>query len=316
MTLRSKARMNQNEKHGTGRRMAPSAQPALAAGIATASASAIGLLAWSLVPEGDARAALVAAPFLLAPFAVAAATWVASQRSLHDLLDPMARDVEHLFSTEAAVPVLPNALETAPLAAALERSRLAVADRSRTGKIHAAVARLLGAGISRLAEGDYKVRITVDLPELYRPYQDDFNRAMENLETTLASATTLGATLSDHADEIATAAGQLAKRAEKLAERIEADLATIEQDQETDPQEALKLARHTLGGARVAAQRNIEAARGFEVIAQHLVAQAECHASPQAIEEEHIPALEEQPVYPAPVAVATSIGSAALKLDH
>lgn len=307
--------MNQNEQHGTGRRMAPAAHPALAAGIATASASAIGLLAWSLVPEGEARAVLVVAPFLLAPFAVAAATWVASRRALHELLDPMTRNVERLFATETAVPVLPNALETAPLAAALERSRLAVADRSRTGKIHAAVARLLGAGISRLAEGDYKVRITVDLPELYRPYQDDFNRAMENLEAMLAASTSPDARLAAQAGDIAAAAEQLAKRAEKLAQRIEDDLATIEQTAPADPQEALKVACHTLNGARVAAQRNIDAAHSFAAMANHLSALAEGNEPPQAIEDEDVPAHEAPPVFPAPAAAAASIGNAALKMD-
>lgn len=307
--------MNQNDKHGAGPRMAPSAGPAIAAGSATACASLVGFAIWGLLPEGDARAVLVAAPFLLAPFGVATAVWVASQRALHALLDPIAENVERLFEADSAVPVLPNALETAALAAALERSRLAVAERARTGKIHSAVARLLGAGIGRLAEGDFKARITIDLPAAYRPFQDDFNRAMEKLEANFATVERIGPTLLTHADDISLAASQLSKRAVKLAERIEADLQAIEAGLASEPHEALKLARHTLGGARVASQRNVEAARGFEIIAAHLVAEAARLQASEAVEAEPLPEPQAQRVPRSARAAPASIGSTALKLD-
>lgn len=280
--------MNQNDKHAARRRAFPSAGPALAAGTATAALSLAGFVLWSVLPAGPTAAVAIAVPFILAPVAAAAAAWIAAQRAVQALLDPMVEQIKHLSGRDALLPVSANAPETMPLAAALERYRAAMAEKNRTGKVHSAVARLLGAGIGRLAEGDYKARITVDLPDAYRPFQDDFNRAMERLEADM-----MRIDASEHAAALAAAADQLGKRAEKLAARIEADLQTIAV---SDPTEALQLAQHTLGGTHVAAKRNVEAAARFREIAEQLGA----------------PALTQTE---AAAPVPASIGNAALKLE-
>lgn len=253
-------------------RLSPSAAAALAAAGASAAASLAAFVLWGLLPAGPVSTIVIALPFILAPVLVAAATWIAAQGAVRALLVPMSDAVARLAANDLATPVVPNAIETAPLAAALEQCRTATADRQRAAKTHAAVARLLGAAIGRLSEGDLTARITIDLPEPYRAFRDDFNAAMEDLQHRLARASEMGARLDVQAREIVDAAEQLSRRAVKLDQRIGADITMVEAAQ--DQGEALRIATHTLGGARVAARRNQDAATHFANLAGKLAAEA------------------------------------------
>ena len=254
-------------------RLSPSAAAALAAAGASAAASLVAFVLWSLLPAGPVSTIVIALPFILAPVIVAAAAWLAAHRAVHRLLVPMSDAVVRLAANDLATPVVPNAIETAPLAAALEQCRAATAERQRAAKTHAAVARLLGAAIGRLSEGDLTARITIDLPEPYKAFRDDFNAAMEDLQHRLALSGEMDARLDAQAREILDAAEQLSRRAVKLEQRIAADIAMVEAAH--DPREALRIATHTLGGARVAARRNQDAATHFANLAGRLAKPAE-----------------------------------------
>ncbi len=261
-------------------RLSPSAAAALAAAGASAAASLIAFVLWSLLPPGPVSTIVVALPFILAPVLAAAAAWIAAQGAVRALLVPMSDAVARLAANDLASPVVPNAIETAPLAAALEQCRAAIADRQRAAKTHAAVARLLGAAIGRLAEGDLATRITIDLPEPYRAFRDDFNAAMEELGHRLARSGEMAARLDAQAREIVDAADQLSRRAVKLEARIAADTGLVDASAAHDPQEALRIATHTLGGARVAARRNQDAATHFANLAGRLAREAARLAQP------------------------------------
>lgn len=293
-------------------RVSPAAASALGAGMATACACLVGFAFWTLLPQGSVAAVITAAPFILAPVATAAAAWFSSRRAMRETLDPIVGQIDDLANHQSDAPVAASSMETMPLAAALERYRLVMNERNRSGKVHSAVARLLGAGIGRLADGDVKARISVDLPDAYRAYRDDFNRAMENLEARFAASADATPTLLTRAQEIESAAETLAKRAEKLAQRIGGDLAIIDAALQAEPTDALQLAQHTLGGARVAAQRNMEAAESFRQIARQLAADSTRFDNPSletVHDAEETEATSDHPYRPA------SIGNAALKTD-
>ena len=307
--------MTQGSGYEAKGRLSPSAAAAFAAAGVSATASLVAFVLWSVLPSGQASTIVIALPFILAPFLVAAAAWIAAQGAVRALLAPMVDAVARLGANDVATPVVPNAIETAPLAAALEQCRAAVADRQRTARAHGAVARLLGAAISRLAEGDLKTRITVDLPEPYKAFRDDFNRAMEELETALARSGDMAPRLDAQAGEIAEAADQLSRRAVKLEERIAADIVQIEANAARDPQEALRIATHTLGGVRVASRRNQDAATHFANLAAKLAAEATRVARGIDATAEHPAGTEQraQPQMPA-ASVPHSIGATVLKL--
>src|SRR5690606_34549593 len=108
--------------------------------------------------------------------------------------------------------------------------------------------------------------------------------------------------------QILEAAESLKRRAAKLANRIDADLAAIDGDP-SPPEDALRAACHTLGGAGVAAQRNIEAAERFGAIALLLAAEADRldAANPrggEGLDEDRAPVLD----------IPASVGANVLKL--
>lgn len=173
----------------------------------------------------------LATPFLIAaPAGVALATWFAARRSVG-----------------------------AALAAAQE-----------TMRAHAAVARLMAAGMRRLAQADTAARIAVDLPAPYAAFGPDFNAAAQELATALAENAALRSRLGGHAGQVEEAAERLGARAGRLASRIETELRIIDALAGHDPAEALRIARHIMEGAGVAARRNMAAADDFTAMARQL----------------------------------------------
>src|SRR5690606_14920709 len=170
-------------------------------------------------------------------------------------VDRAVESLERIAANDLGAPTTLGASgEMAALALALERCRIALGERQRANKIHASVARVMGMAIGRLAEGDFSARISVELPPPYQLFGNDFNEAMERL---LAPSGEAAQRLRGRSEEIAKAAENLRRRAAKLAERIDTDLAAIDRDA-LSPEDALRTACHTLGGAGVAARRNIE----------------------------------------------------------
>lgn len=264
-------------KTGNGQRgrLSPAVATGAAAGAAGAALCCCALLLWRLEP------ALAAFAFAVSPALVALAAWLAARRAIRAALKPAAEALDRLaaqdFATEAATGA---GAGTAEMTQALERCRTALATRHKAARAHAAVARLMGAGVGRLAQGDCATRIAIDLPEPYAAFGRDFNAAAERLQAALADAAALRGRLGGHAAGLDEAAARLGRRAGKLAARIETDLRTIEALAERDPAEALRIARHTMEGAGVAARRNAEAADGFAGLGRLLRQEADAPAAP------------------------------------
>lgn len=191
-------------------------------------------------------------------------------------------------------------------------------ERQRAARAHAAVARLMSAAVRQLADGDSSARVTLDLPEPYRRFRDDFNALAERLEAKkkAAEAQAIQAVRIDgKAREIGEAAEHLMRRAGNLAERIDTDLAAIEAGAGRHTAQALQLAQYTMGGVRIATNRNIEAAARFAELGR-LVAE---HAR-NVLMATRSDFVASQPQEPSPqvatVPMPASVGSAALKLVH
>lgn len=255
--------------NGRQRRLSPSAVTAVAAGGAATFASCCALLALYAQP------ALAVPALVLSPLPVAAAAWFAAREALRRALKPAVHALDRLDRQDFANANMPDTGdETAELARALERCREALAARQAAARAHGVVARLMGAGIGRLARGDHAARIDVDLPAPYDAFGRDFNAAAEALAAAAGKTDRMQARLDALAAEITEAAGRLGRRAEKLALRVETDLRIIDALAPRDPVEALALTRNTMEGVGVASRRNMEAAEGFGALAQALLRDA------------------------------------------
>lgn len=238
-------------------RLTPGIAAAAAAGAAGLFAAGGALLLSRLAPA-------LLAPFLaLFPLLGAAAAWLAVRAALRPAVAAVERLAAHDFSASGAG-------DGDALAAALERCRQSLAARDRTMRAHMAVAKLMGAGVDRLARGDFTARIDADLPAPYDRFGRDFNAAMERLGADADALSALRDTARDAIGALEDAAARLGKRAEKLGMRIETDLRIIDVLGKRDAGEALAIARHTMEGVAVAARRNSEAAAEIARIAEAL----------------------------------------------
>lgn len=138
------------------------------------------------------------------------------------------------------------------------------------GRTHAAIARLMGAGIGRLAQGDNEVRITIDLPSPYEGFGSGFNSIAQALQTACKDNEEMQSLLDAHIIALEANAVRLGERAHKLHERIVAELRLIDRLAEHDLAAALEIARHMLQGAGIAAGRNIDAADDLAKLALSL----------------------------------------------
>ena len=101
------------------------------------------------------------------------------------------------------------------------------AARASTAKLQAAVVKLLGAALARLAEGDLTTRLKVDFPADYRKLKDDFNRAMDRLQDAMNRIVDTGRQLELGTGEIRRAADELARRSEQQAATLEETVAAV-----------------------------------------------------------------------------------------
>lgn len=261
--------MGTTSAQGRNKRLTPGLAVAAAAGAAALFAACGGLLLWPVQPS------LVAPFLLLSPLLVAASAWLAARHAIRAALAPAIAMAERLAALDfSGDDEVEGYAGTRELVAALAHSRASLAAREKTARAHAAVAKLMGAGIGRLAQGDFSARIFVDLPAPYDAFGRDFNAAMERLEAEAAAFAALREATAEQAGALEEAAARLGKRAEKLGLRIETDLRIIDVLGKRDAAEALGIARHTMEGVGVAARRNAEAAAEFARLAEALRAPA------------------------------------------
>lgn len=266
---------------------------AAAAAVSSAAAIACALLLWSLLAGAQPAPLLVILLLVLPPPMVAAAAWVAARMLVDASLAPAVEALHRFAAQDFSAPAALDAGGTRRLGAALEALRAALAarhdalqeetdERAREDaarqaaiRVHSAVARLMGAAVSRLSQGDLTGRVTVKLPQPYVAFQSDFNAAMERLETAFGAVDSAGARLHEQACAIEEASAQLACRTARLAGHLDAELAEIETDAGLhDPERALRRLLHTMNGVRIAAERNARAAEHFAGLGRSVACEA------------------------------------------
>jgi len=87
----------------------------------------------------------------------------------------------------------------------------------------------IGAGLSRLAEGDLTHRVTADLTGAFAKLKDDFNTASGKLQETVQHVLETTDQISTGAGEISTAADDLSRRTEQQAASLEETAAALEE---------------------------------------------------------------------------------------
>lgn len=280
--------------------LSPSMIIGLVAAIAATVMFCVTLMLWAAFAGWDSLPSFfltIPLLFVSAPL-VAAATWAAAHRAL-------GHEDSQLERLQTNVQCIESELD----------------ERQRAARAHAAIARLMGGAVQRLAVGDLTSRISIELPEPYSAFRDHFNEtadAMQALHEQIAELTSAQTTplarLEERAAEIGDAAQQLLSRAEKLAARLDADLAVIESGAERKTADALKLAQYTMGGARVAARRNMEAAIQFADLGRQVAEHARLLQG-ALMKAPEMPKATLAPPLLSGTTPAT-IGSTALKLIH
>ena len=106
-------------------------------------------------------------------------------------------------------------------AAAAERQRNEDLGRVAAQDL-ASVVSDLGAGLSRLAQGDLSFRLNNAFPGQYRQLQDDFNAAVSELQSAMG-------VIDGNAHAIRSGVGEIAQASDDLARRTERQAATIEE---------------------------------------------------------------------------------------
>ena len=166
-------------------------------------------------------------------------------RTMHELasgnlsVEPKhAADRNEIGEMARAVTVFRDAaIEKARLEVEAERQR-ALADEMRADNEraqHEAIAReraivadSVGSGLSRLAAKDLSFRMSSDIPEAYRKLQADFNAAIAQLETAMATVAARGGAINVGTSQIASATDDLSRRTEQQATSLEEAAATLE----------------------------------------------------------------------------------------
>ena len=142
------------------------------------------------------------------------------------------------------------------------------ASRATAAKLQAAVVRLIGAALSRLAEGDLTTRLKVDFPAEYQKLKDDFNLAMDRLQDAMERIVETGGQLENGTSEIRRAADDLARRTEQQAATIEQTVAAV-----GEISRSVSATAAGAGQARIAVTEvTVDAGRSDEVVGQAIAA--------------------------------------------
>lgn len=296
--------MDQRGTHGFGARLLLADRIALGVAAASlfASLGVVGL--WWLSAGAQALPSpwLVALHMIVSPAIAGAAAWLAVRRMIGATLAPAVEQLGRLAARDFSTPTALGGRDgTNELAAALENCRSMLAEwhdayelqqkawlaeteeRARAdaacrsaAKVHAAVARLMGAAIGRLSSGDLSARINLDLPLHYAPVRSAFNAAMGRLEGAFEGMGAAGSRLQRQGREIEEASAVLQRRVTKLAERLDEDLAAVlSGGYGQDPERALRRLLYTMNGVQVATQRNAQAAAQFADLGRQVTLDAE-----------------------------------------
>jgi len=135
------------------------------------------------------------------------------------------------------------------------RDQLFAAERAKDEQADVIVASI-GTGLSQLAQGDLTARVEADLAGKFAPLKQDFNRAVEALETALVKVARATSGIRTGSSEIRQASDDLSRRTEQQAASLEETAAAMNQITTT--------VKQTAADAGEANHRVVEARRDAE----------------------------------------------------
>lgn len=119
---------------------------------------------------------------------------------------------------------------------ALEQQAIMEAERARSDAERAAVAaeqelliETLGAGLAKIASHDLSFRLSGEAPGAYQRLQEDFNSALEALESALLKVRDGAGVIASSTAEVASAADDLSRRTEQQAASLEETAAALQE---------------------------------------------------------------------------------------
>ena len=148
-------------------------------------------------------------------------------KRLTGVLSSLANDD---FSVVIPFVTRPDELGSVARSVEILKANNLAATRAKTEAIsseRAMVTQSIGSGLTKLAGKDLTYRISEEMPEAYRKLQDDFNRAMEQLEGVIGMVSASSETINSGTMEISTASDDLSKRTETQAANLEETAAAV-----------------------------------------------------------------------------------------
>jgi methyl-accepting chemotaxis protein len=134
----------------------------------------------------------------------------------------------------AEVPNADQLDEIGQLAGAMSafKDQLKAAERSKAEQTEVIVSSI-GAGLSHLAHGDLTHRVTADLTGPFMTLKEDFNTAIDRLQSTMKNILENTTDITTGANEISQASDDLSRRTEQQAASLEETAAALEEIAET-----------------------------------------------------------------------------------
>ena len=125
------------------------------------------------------------------------------------------------------------------------------------------VAGSIGAGLAEVAQRKLTYRLPETLPDVYRGLEVDFNEAISQIDTALASAAEIVTMVRDGVGEIANASDDLSRRTEQQASSLAETSAALDEITGTVTKTAagVKQAQQAVAGAQQAAEQSAEVVR-------------------------------------------------------
>jgi methyl-accepting chemotaxis protein len=145
-----------------------------------------------------------------------------------DDIAPMARAVQVFKDNALALRTAESEAGAARTVSERERAQND-ALREENAAAQALVVTEIGAGLSRLAEGDLTHRIEAQFPGEYASLKTDFNGALTRLQETMSRIATTAQGIQSGTGEISQAADDLARRTEQQAASLEETAAALDE---------------------------------------------------------------------------------------
>jgi|GEM_PF-6543421 methyl-accepting chemotaxis protein len=159
-----------------------------------------------------------------------------------------------------------------------EEERQAAAEAARRASVDVVVSSF-GEGLKAMAHRDLSYRLNRHLPEEYVSLQQDFNEAIEQLETAMRDINSGAGEISRNCSEISQGAREMAQRTEKQASALEETAAAVNEITAT----VNKSAENAAKASTQAAGAKSSAERGNEIVDKTVAAMREIAQSSNEI---------------------------------